>query len=157
MSAPRVAFRPPIMSSPRRLLVFLALLPQILVLGPGGGVVVCFAPGGHVQIELAASACCADTPAGSHETETEAGSAEECNTGGASDCGSCTDFGIVVESRASRTCAGTDVDSGMVAALPREASALRVRGRLVLLGRRGSQSDLEPQHLIGLRSIRLRC
>ncbi len=45
-----------------RLIVLLVLLPQMLVLGMGRGLVICVAPDGHVQIELAASECCSATP-----------------------------------------------------------------------------------------------
>ena len=138
------------MPSPRRLFILLALLPQLLVLGLGRGVVLCVAPDGHVQIEVAASTCCADALAASPEDTV--GSEQE-----ADECGSCTDLQIVVDTRVSRAPDGTDVDSGPSAALPVETSDPFGRGQSKLAAHRWVQSDLEPHHLIHLRSVLLRC
>ena len=138
----------------KRLLILLTLLPQLLVLGLGTGVVVCVGAGGHLQIEVAAGDCCSDTSAASLEAVSN-------GAWGASGHGfcttSCTDLGIVVDTRLSRAPDGPDIETGVSAALPVESSTLFGRGLPVFVAQRGSQDNFEPPHLLHLRSVLLRC
>lgn len=65
----------------------LALLPILVVLGSGRGLVWCTSPSGHAQVEIAAGTCC-PTPA-------EAAPADRTGTTDApDDCNSCSDVAI---------------------------------------------------------------
>jgi len=137
----------------RRLALLLALLPQLIVLGLGRGVVVCIAPSGHVQVEIAASPCCGDAgSAGAGGDRDLATSQDE------PDCGSCSDLQIALDTRVARSSSAGQVELPANAAIPplepfafpAAVDASRPRGRIQDRGH-------EPPHLIHLRSIVLRC
>lgn len=140
-------------ASLRRLTLLLTLLPQLLLLGLGRGVVVCVAPGGHMQVEVLASACCGGADS---STNTGAGLAL---TQDEPDCGSCSDLWIVVDSRVSRSSGARDVELPSDTALALAPEPLRFPGSADPLRALGSHLDRgqEPPHLIHLRSVVLRC
>jgi len=140
------------MTSLSRLIVLLALMPQLFVLGLGQGLVVCIAPGGHVQVELATSACCAEAGAG--ESDVREGAA---SVGGASECSPCTDLRIAVDTRISRAPDGAGQGPGIAAALPLELAWPHGPARRELASVRAFQGALEPPHLGALRCVILRC
>jgi len=82
----------------RRFALAVALVPQLLFLGLGRGVVVCVAPGGHLEVELAAADGCADSrPAAPAVVEASCVDSHE-----GLPCGPCSDFGFVVDPRPGR-------------------------------------------------------
>lgn len=138
----------------RRLLVLLALLPQLLMLGLGQGVVVCVAPSGHLQVELSASACCDSPPAGLTEAGTSFASDR---TLVATDCGSCSDFVMVVD------LLGSPDHRKVEFAAPPSAAHIVVEvvaepePSLSSQGPGTSRRGVEPLYLGHLRSVVLRC
>ena len=135
----------------------LALLPQLLVLGLGRSVVLCIGDGGHAQIEVAASLCCAGAgslaPARVGAEHSKVAGQDD----GASDCDACTDLLIVVSTRFSRVEDGTDPGPRAPVAAAPAAPAPERSGQSGFIVRHGSRGDPEPPHLLALRSIRLRC
>jgi hypothetical protein len=134
----------------RRLLLLLVLLPQLLVLGLGRGVVICIEPGGHVRVEAAASTCCADDGVGRAQS---AGALEE------TDCGSCSDVRIALDVRASRgpghdrSLGGSErLQGALPVALP--ACTTSYVGRA--LARRAERGHVPP-HPVRMRGVVLRC
>lgn len=138
----------------RHLGLLLALLPQLLLLGLGRGVVLCIASDGHVQVELVSSACCLQ--------DASAAGNEEPASGEDSDCGSCRDLLIAMEAVVSRNSVGSSIElpsnaiplASPLASLespPRADSS----GTLPLAG--SPRRALEPPHLSRLRSLQLRC
>lgn len=138
----------------RRLVLLLALLPQLLVLGLGQDFVVCIAPGGHLQLEAAGSVCCADPTSAS--TASDEGIAVSQNE---PDCGSCSDYRIVLDPRLSRSSgAGRfELPSDATALLPVEIPTLPVAADPTRCFGRPLDRGHEPPHLIHLRSVVLRC
>ena len=129
------------------LVLALALLPQLFVLGLGRGIVVCVAPGGHMEVEIA-SACCSplEAPASARERGTAAS--------GEDDCGACSDFRLLLDPRASRSRAADGASPHPPAAplvvwtpelapAPRACAAPRRDGRV-------------PPHLQPLKTVQLR-
>ncbi len=74
-----------------RALVVLLLLPQLLLLGLGGRLVLCVAPDGHLVVEAAGSACC---DASAHDDARPAPTLAPAGAHGGADCGACTDIEI---------------------------------------------------------------
>jgi len=135
----------------RRLVLFLALLPQLLALGLGRGVVVCVAPGGHLRLEVAGSACCAD-PAPAAHAGTVASQDE-------SDCGACTDLGIALDPRLSRrsSAGGSELAGDATAALPVETRTLAEAAHAARHLEPPPDRGFAPPHLLHLRSVVRRC
>jgi len=134
----------------RRLLLLAALLPQLLVLGLGRGVVLCVEPDGHVQIELAtAEICCAGAPALNAANGIDRESEGD-------DCNACTDLRLVVDTRGSRSSDGLDAaaHAATLAAADPWKPAVRASRTLV---RAGAPPDRAPRHLLCLRSVLQRC
>jgi len=137
-----------------RILLLLVLLPQLLVLGLGRGVVLCIAPGGHVQVEIAASVCCTapSSAAVAHDDESAVSESE-------ADCDSCSDYWIQVHPSQVRTStvggfeASSDVTTAGTTAIPKPKLADGSCRALDPPRGRGSV----PPHLIHLRSVLLRC
>ena len=76
-----------------RYLVWLFVVPQLLLLGLGGKLVVCFGSDGHVQIEVAAGDCCDEPGVGEQDGSR---SADELDEGALEHCGPCTDVEIAM-------------------------------------------------------------
>jgi hypothetical protein len=136
----------------------LALLPQLLVLGLGRSVVLCIGDGGHAQIEVAASLCCAGAgslaPARVGAEHSKVAGQDD----GASDCDACTDLLIVVSTPCSRVEDGNaPPPPGPAAAPPAAPAPATSRGHGDLATRRASRGSPEPPHLLALKSVRLRC
>jgi len=137
----------------RRFALLLALLPQLLVLGFGRGVVVCIAPGGHVQLEIAASTCCGDDGASTAPGDRDLASSQD-----EPDCGSCSDLQIALDPRVARGSGTQQIELPAHAAaippgpvgIPGAADATGLLDRILDRGH-------EPPHLIHLRSVQLRC
>lgn len=141
-------------SNPRRYVLLLALLPQLFVLGLGGGVVFCVAPGGHLQLEAEASDCCA------------APSPATAGLGGGltlspdeSDCGPCIDFSVALDPRQSKS---SDADDFRLTA----AEPLALPGCIEIFAlatdplralRRPLGRDRGQHQLSQLRSVVLTC
>lgn len=135
-----------------RAIFFLALLPQLLVLGLGHGVVVCVAPGGHVEFEAVGSGCCSanqDAPANSED-----GGFQESDP----DCGPCSDLAIVLNSKrlSDRNLVDLNQCFDPVATPIAIHVVLGVQDPAHLFVR-PTERHCEPPHLINLRSILLRC
>ena len=137
----------------RRLALLLALLPQLLVLGLGRGVVLCIAPSGHVQLEIAASTCCGDDGASTAPGDRDLASSED-----EPDCGSCSDLQIALDPRASRGSGTQEIElPAHAAATPPEPDAIPVAANVTGPLDRILDRGHEPPHLIHLRSVLLRC
>jgi len=137
----------------RRLALLLALLPQLLVLGLGRGVVVCIAPGGHVQVEIAASTCCADAA-----PSATAGNRDLASSQDEPDCGSCSDLQIAMDPRVARGSSTQEIElPAPAAAIPPEPTAVPAAADATGTLRRIPDRGHEPPHLIHLRSVLLRC
>lgn len=142
------------MPSLPRIVLILILLPQLLVLGLGRGVVICIAPSGHVQVEIAASACCSvpSSTAAAHDGDLAVPETDP-------DCGSCSDYWIVFHPSQSRTStvgsfeAPSDATAAGTNAIPKPKPAV---GRGHALDPPRERGHV-PQHLIHLRSVLLRC
>lgn len=137
----------------RRLALLLVLLPQLLVLGLGRGIVVCIAPGGHVQVEIAASSCCSNaSPSGA------VGSGDLASPQDEPDCGSCSDLQIALDTRVARSSGtqGNELPSN-AAAPPLEPIADPIAPDAAPSLVRTLDRGHEPPHLIHLRSVVLRC
>ena len=135
----------------RRLALLLALLPQILVLALGQGIVVCVAPGGHVQVEIAASACCAEV--GSAVRGGDPGILQD-----EPDCGSCSDLRIALDPRVARSSDARTLElPSAPAALPVEPPAFPKAAERTRPREHHVDRGHEPPHLIHLRSVLLRC
>ena len=137
----------------RRLALLLALLPQLLVLGLGRGVVVCIAPGGHVKVEIAASTCCGDDGATMAPGDRDPAASQD-----EPDCGSCSDLKIALDPRVTRSSGTQEIElPAHTAAIPPEPLTFQAApdstGSLGRILDRGQ----EPPHLIHLRSVVLRC
>jgi hypothetical protein len=136
----------------RRLAILLALLPQLLVLGLGSGVVVCVTPDGHLQLEVSGSDCCEELAAPS-------GDKGSARSQGRSDCGPCTDFAIVLDQRRSKD------DDGKALRFPSTPLRAMSLQAPLLAGPKGpgrafglpATGVAAPPHLIHLRSVLLRC
>ena len=141
-------------SSLRRMAILVALLPQLLLMGLGQGVVLCVAPGGHVQMEAVASLCCADSTSG------EAARDVSLSTPiGDSDCDQCTDYRISLDSIMapdSRTEAFERLP-GCLAATPTEAPRLLPGSTSSPYFGRAPDRGHAPPYLGHLRSVLLRC
>jgi len=137
----------------RRLALLLALLPQLLVLGLGRGVVVCIAPDGHVQVEIAASTCCGDDGA-----STALGDRNLASSQDEPDCGSCSDLQIALDPRVARGSGTQEIElpAHTAAILPEPFAFLAAPDATDSLGRILDRGH-EPPHLIHLRSVVLRC
>jgi len=141
------------LSNLRRLAVLLALLPQLLVLGLGRGLVLCIAPSGHVQVEIAASPCCEGA-----NPSTASGDRDPAASHDAPDCDSCSDLQIALDPRIGRGSSTQEIELPAYApaiapepiAVPGAADATGPLGRILDRGH-------EPPHLIHLRSVLLRC
>jgi hypothetical protein len=131
----------------RRAVLVLALLPQLLVLGLGSGVVLCIAPGGHVQVEVATTDCCGGPGSSS------GGGGEQAAPRGDDGCGACADLQLVLDPRTPRGAGSSDVSG---AALPVEPTPDRRAVRAPGFAPRADRGR-EPPHLIRLRSVLLRC
>jgi hypothetical protein len=140
------------MTSSRRLLILLALLPQLLVLGLGGGVVICLDPGGGAHIQIAVQSCCEGTSAPSSGA-TEGVSGFE----GEDDCRSCRDVTILEDSGMARAPEqvkheiGTAALPVVTAFVPHVDWPLPARRRAIV------PRDREPPGLLHLRSVVIRC
>lgn len=137
----------------RRLALLLVVLPQLLVLGLGRGLVVCIAPGGHVRVEVAAGPCCGD-----REALTALRGGDRAEPHDEPDCGPCSDLRVAPAPRASRS---TDARAGELPSFVPDA-LVEPPGSLLAAGttRRAARDPgrgLEPPHLIQVRSIVLRC
>ncbi|RKY19074.1 MAG: hypothetical protein DRQ55_11580 [Planctomycetota bacterium] len=149
------------LSITRRVALLLALLPQLVVLGLGHGVVICMTADGHMEVEVASSGCCAESPvvamaAGTAGLIGPAGSAQQSDA----DCGSCSDFGIVLDPR---PCRGSGVGTSLLSsdlanAPPSPSVALddAVDSAACAVAH-GSRGGVTPLHLEHLRSIQLSC
>jgi len=132
----------------RRAALLLLLLPQLLVLGLGRGLVVCFEPNGGVTVELAGAACCGEPGA---PTTSEAARLTAAPEQG---CGSCADVRLTVDRRGPR-----EQELGGESLLARPAGPLgdtcpEPRPALRLDCPRGAPPS---PHLAHLRSVVLRC
>ena len=138
----------------QRLALVLAIIPQLIVMGLGQGVVVCIAPGGHMQVEVLANECCAGaTPAPAARDRADSVSHEE------PDCGSCSDYQILMDlrvSRSSRT-GSFEHSPNVTAALPVEFARVPVAERANRSRERHLERGRVPRHLESLRSVMLRC
>jgi hypothetical protein len=132
----------------RRLALVLALLPQLFVLVLGSGVVLCIAPGGHVQVEVVATECCGESGS------TTAGGVERAVSQSDDGCGACSDLQLVLDPRVPRV-AGTGAVAG-AAALSAEPAPWRSAACAMRVAPRADRGR-EPPHLIRLRSVLLRC
>jgi len=135
-----------------RLAILLALWPQILILGLGQGVFLCVTPEGHVQMEVASSACradCSSAMVGGGELEV---SQDEPKNG------SCSDLEIVLGIRISRS-----MDDGIpepplsTIALPVELPTVQMADGGSRPQRRHLERAHQPPYLVHLRSVVLRC
>jgi len=81
----------PSFPSIRRLALILALLPQLLILGFGQGMVLCVTEDGHFQVEVPSDDCCEGTSNLGEDQVVAKASSD-------SDCGACDDFLIVFDS-----------------------------------------------------------
>ena len=137
----------------RRLALLLALLPQLLVLGLGGGVVVCVAPDGHVQLEIAASECCGDAGASTAPGDRDVASSQD-----EPDCGSCSDLQIALDTGVARSSGAQEIElpAHTAAILPEPLAFQAAPDGKGALGRVLDRGH-EPPHLIHLRSVVLRC
>ena len=135
----------------RRLALVLALLPQLLMLGAGPAVVVCVAPGGHMQVEAAASACCRG-PA-------SAGDGDLSTSQGGPDCGACSDIAIALDPRVFLAAGpgGLDLPSDTATALPVMLTAVPITAEFCYSPGRSARRGHLPPHLVHLRSVLLRC
>ena len=135
-----------------RVIFFLALLPQLLVLGLGHGVVVCVGPGGHVEIETVGGICCSDSEAAPSSSEVDGFQHSD------SDCGPCTDIALLSNSKHPSDRDADDLDQSL-------ESVGRPVATHVILGAqdpahffvRPVERHCEPPHLDNLRSVLLRC
>jgi hypothetical protein len=135
-----------------RYALLIALLPQLLVLGLGRGVVLCIAPGGHLRVEAAASECCLDGGSGSAAVGLATLPAD------GADCGSCDDVRIAFDARVTRAASAPDHVPPHGAAMPAVAAPGRVvvhAGRALEL-RRAREGSGSP-HLACLQNVVLRC
>lgn len=136
----------------RRVLILLALVPQLLVLGLGGGVYVCLDPGGAAHLQIAAKSCCEETPASS-----AGGAGELSGPVGMDDCQSCRDVALVADMDSVRAPDRVDHDTGSQAiALAATSVVAEERPRPPRLQRIVAR-DREPPNLLHLRSVVLRC
>ncbi len=134
-------------------MLFLVLLPQLLVLGLGHGIVVCAAPGGQGGLEVAGSACCSK-----QECAPANSKARIRLSDAAADCECCSELAIAVGSSRSSERNTQDVD-------PECAPVPSPVATHVLLGDVDPaqwfvppiECQREPPHLVNLRSILLRC
>ena len=136
----------------RRLALLLALLPELLMLGLGQGVVLCIAPGGHVQVEVETSVCCAEADAAAHGPGAGASEHER-------DCGPCSDVGTTLDPHAAQApeVQGVELPAAS-AALPEDALALRgAVDRTMPRLRDDPDGGQGPPHLLWLRSVMLLC
>ena len=123
----------------------MALLPQLLLLGLGRGVVLCSATDGHVQMEILASGCCDDALFASHDAHGPVADT------GAARCGACTDFRVVPDDRMPRV----ETEAPALVAIPLPAPAVvAARGRAPVSA---SYHRRIASHLLSLRSVSLRC
>lgn len=133
-----------------RLALLLALLPQLLVLGLGVDLVLCFAPGGHVEFEVAASGCCGAALVEHGGVEEAAGEPHD------DPCGPCRDLPVLVDSgETARTAAATPIE--LPAARPAlEAFASRV---VALVEARSTRvaAPRPPERAPRSRSVVMRC
>jgi hypothetical protein len=138
----------------RRLLLLAMLLPQLIVLGLGREVFVCIAADGHVEVELASSACCTGPDAAA---ETAGALPDEGES-----CGSCSDYGIGVEPRIARASTEDEVNvPPHVAATPAALAPPVVpdaldEARHAAHERPARGADPSP-HLVHVRITVLRC
>jgi hypothetical protein len=135
------------MTSFRRLLLLLVLVPQVLALGLGRGSVLCVSGDGHVQIEALSSACCTD---GASRTSDAAGRLGRS----ASDCEACTDLRVTLDSQPQRVGERLAEPSATAIDAP-DPAPRRAASRARFAAR--SERALVPPHLIRLRGVLLRC
>jgi hypothetical protein len=135
----------------RRLALLLVLLPQLLVLGLGRGVVICIASDGHVRVEAAASVCCEDGGSALGGAGL-AGSPDE------PDCGPCADFRLALDARAARgsSVAGWELPQS-AAALPVEPPTPSAAADLARPHGLRQDRGRVPPHLVHLHCVVLRC
>jgi len=135
----------------RRLLIVLVLLPQVLLLGLGHGVVICL-KGGDPQVAVARRSCCAgafDPGAGGAAGHTAVGSPELC------DC--CLELPVDPASTATRAHDRTEHES-QAPAVPALLGEVPPFERSCSPRRRPSASrDRQPPRSLHLRSVVLRC
>ena len=141
----------------RRLTLFLALLPQLIGLGMGGGIVLCVAPAGKVEVEFASNTCCDGAGARSDESSSRRPAALSPSEDGHG-CESCSDLEIALDPRASRGSGGTELRFQHLAAPPLPTSPPACAEPL----RAGSPGGWfpgagRPPHLMRLRGVTLRC
>ena len=135
----------------RHAALLLALVPQLLVLGLGRGVVVCIAPGGHLQIEIAESACCAGRSSDHAGVVTVSQDRPEC--------GSCSDVRLVLDRSECRN-SGTrrfELPADATAALPVEVGTLPPAAGPTHSPPHPLDRGHGSPHLIHIRSVVLRC
>ncbi|MDF1799800.1 MAG: hypothetical protein P1V81_11540 [Planctomycetota bacterium] len=139
-SAPRYA--PPIGKSLTHLLLVALLIPQLCLAGLGMGLVVCIAPGGHLELELSETGICCDEEQAPRE---DLGHGDQCNA--------CTDVEVRFELPADRP-----VEVANLAGLPLELPACLAPLAPAPQRRACLQAPLrEPPHLGRLAVVRLRC
>jgi hypothetical protein len=143
----------------RRLFVLCLLLPQLVAVSLGNGFVVCLAPGEHLQVELAASACCSSEAPAASAADVGAGgptAARAVDGSGSPECPSCEDVVIATEpARPERP------ESALALQPPSAApdglasvSRFRALARAPVDARRGGA---QSPHLSRLRTTVLRC
>ena len=140
----------PNIPSIRRLAVILALLPQLLMLGLGQGMVLCITEDGHFQIEVPSDDCCegiSDLEDGLAEPEAHAGP----------DCGPCSDFLIVFDPALSKGNAFSNVSLEASSHLLVEPFVLPEWNNSSASNWNADAKSLAPLHLSQLRSVLLLC
>jgi len=137
----------------RRLVLLAALLPQLFLLGLGRGVVVCMEDNGHVQVEVSTSMCCSEQSETSPASEGELPRASH-----EPDCGSCSDFPILLDQRRAKNLSvgGPGFSQHAPALLAVEGCAFHGAARPALSFGRPADRGRVPSHLNHLRSVVLR-
>lgn len=123
---------------PLRLLLLALLLPWLAVAGLGRGAVVCIAPGGHLELELAGDGCCGEDPLPADD----------------GDCDSCVDVELTADVHALHEDGGPA--SPLVPPVRGLAQPPPGPGVAAFSGAAPRRAK-EPPHLRHLRSVRLRC